>query len=158
MSPAPLQQTGQPLDFAVAGTGFFAVRTSGGVRYTRDGQFMSNAQGLLVDQFGNQVLGQGGAAIRVSAKGTVAASALGVFNVPNAAKQGNNLFSGAAAGRATGTVQQGVLEGSGADPVHTMVDMIASMREYEAGQKAIQSIDETLGESASSVASIGGGG
>jgi flagellar basal-body rod protein FlgG len=39
-----------------------------------------------------------------------------------------------------------------------MVDMIASMREYEAGQKAIQSIDETLGESASSVASIGGGG
>ena len=158
MSPAPLQQTGQPLDFAIAGTGFFGVRTAAGVRYTRDGQFMSGAQGLLVDSSGNQVLGQGGAPIRVSAKGTVPATALGVFNVPNAAKQGDNLFTGAAAGRATGTVQQGVLEGSGADPVHTMVDMIAAMREYEAGQKAIQSIDETLGESAASVGSIGGNG
>jgi flagellar basal body rod protein FlgG len=101
---------------------------------------------------------QSSAPIRVSANGTVPASALGVFNVPNAAKQGDNLFTGAAAGRGTGAVQQGVLEGSGADPVHTMVDMIAAMREYEAGQKAIQSIDETLGESAASVGSLGGNG
>ncbi len=156
MTPAAMQQTGQPLDFAVEGTGFFAARTPTGIRYTRDGQFSSNAQGLLVDTQGNQVLGQGGAAIRVSAKGTVAPTALGVFNVPNAAKQGNNYFVGAAAGRATGTARQGELEGSGVDPIHTMVDMMASLRAYESGQKAIQSIDETLGESAQSVGSIGG--
>lgn len=157
MTPAALQPTGQPLDFAVVGTGFFAVRTAQGIRYTRDGQFSASAQGLLVDAQGNQVLGQGGAPIGVSAKGTVPATALGVFNVPGARKQGDNLFTGAAAGRATGTVQQGELEASGADPVHTMVDMIASLRAYESGQKALQSIDETLQESAGSVGSIGGG-
>ena len=52
MTPAPLQQTGQPLDFAVDGTGFFAVSTPQGVRYTRDGQFSANAQGLLIDARG----------------------------------------------------------------------------------------------------------
>ena|SRR5689334_23358535 len=158
MTQAPLQQTGQPLDFAITGTGFFAVRTPQGVRYTRDGQFLANSQGQLTDQFGNLVLGQNGAPITVSAKGTVSANALGVFNVPNAAKQGNNLFTGAAAGRGTGQVQQGYLEGSGADPVHTMVDMISAMRTYEAGQKAIQSIDETLQQSANNVGSLGSGG
>jgi flagellar basal-body rod protein FlgF len=158
MTPAPLQQTGQPLDFAVEGTGFFGIRTPQGIRYTRDGQFSANAQGLLVDAQGNQVLGQGGAPIRVSAKGTVPATALGVFNVPGARKQGNNLFTGAAAGRATGTVRQGAIEGSGADPIHTMVDMMASMRADESSQKVIQSIDETLGQSAGSVGAILGGG
>jgi len=49
MTPATLQQTGQPLDFGIQGTGFFAVSTPNGVRYTRDGQFMSNAQGRLVE-------------------------------------------------------------------------------------------------------------
>jgi len=156
MTPAPMQQTGQPLDFAIDGTGFFGVRTTTGIRYTRDGQFSSNAQGLLVDGQGDEVLSQGGAPIRVSAKGTVPASSLGVFNVPNAQKQGNNLFVGAAAGRATGTVRQGELEGSGVDPVETMTDMITSLRAYESGQKALQSIDETMQECASSVPSLGG--
>jgi flagellar basal-body rod protein FlgF len=156
MTQAPLQQTGQPLDFAIEGTGFFGVRTPQGIRYTRDGQFSASAQGQLVDAQGDQVFGQGGAPIRVGAKGTVPAAALGVFSVPGAKKQGNNLFTGAAAGRATGTVRQGELEGSGVDPTHTMVDMISSLRAYESGQKAIQSIDETMQECASSVGSIGG--
>jgi flagellar basal-body rod protein FlgF len=155
-TPAALQQTGQPLDFAIAGQGFFAVRTPQGVRYTRDGQFSASAQGLLVDAQGNQVLGQGGGPIPVSAKGTVPAAALGIFNVTGVQKQGNNLFTGAAAGAATGTVKQGALEGSGVDPVQTMVDMIASLRAYESGQKAIQSIDETLQQSATNVGSLGG--
>ncbi len=157
LTPVPSRQTGQPLDFAVEGPGFFAVRTAAGIRYTRDGQFSSSAQGLLVDAQGNQVLGHGGAPIRVGAKGTVAAAALGVFNVPGATKQGYNLFSGAAAGRATGTVRQGELEQSGVDPIHTVVDMIASLRAYESGQKAIQSIDETLQKTASEVGTLGGG-
>ena len=40
------------------------------------------------------------------------------------------------------------------DPVHTMVDMIASLRAYESGQKAISSIDETLQQSAQSVGAL----
>ena len=156
-APAALNPTGQPLDFGIAGTGFFAVQTAGGVRYTRDGQFASNAQGQLTDSQGNLVLSQAGRPIPVGARGTVPASALGVFNVTNPAKQGNNLFTGVAAGPATGVVRQGELEGSGVDPIQTMTDMIASLRAYQAGQSAIQTIDQTMQLNASSVGSLGGG-
>jgi flagellar basal-body rod protein FlgG len=156
MTAQPLQQTGQPLDFGIAGSGFFAVRTSQGVQYTRDGQFQSNAQGLLVDAQGNQVLSQNGAPIAVSAAGTVAPSSLGVFNVTGAVKAGYNNYTGAAAGGPTGTVRQGELEQSAVDPVKTMVDMITSLRTYQSGENAIQSIDGTMQESAQSVAALGG--
>ncbi len=155
-APTPLQSTGQPLDFGIAGAGYFAVRTAGGVQYTRDGQFQSDASNQLVDANGNLVLSQTGQPVTVGAKGTVAASAVGVFNVPNATEQGNNLFTGASAGRATGTVEQGKLNQSGVDAIQTMTDMIASLRAYQAGQSAIQSIDQTMQEDASSVPSLGG--
>jgi flagellar basal-body rod protein FlgF len=155
-APTPLQQTGQPLDFGVAGAGFFGVRTSAGVQYTRDGQFQSNASNQLTDANGNLVLSQSGQPVTVSTKGTVAASAVGVFNVPNAAEQGNNLFTGTVAGRGTGTVEQGQLNESGVDSIQTTTDMIASLRAYQAGQSAIQSIDQTMQENATSVGSLGG--
>jgi flagellar basal-body rod protein FlgF len=155
-APTPLQATGQPLDFGVSGAGYFGVRTPGGVQYTRDGQFQSNASNQLADANGDLVLGQTGQPIPVSAQGTVSASALGVFNVPNAAEQGNNLFTGATAGRGTGTVQQGQLNESGVDAIQTTTDMIASLRAYQAGQSAIQSIDQTMQEDATSVGSLGG--
>jgi flagellar basal-body rod protein FlgG len=157
LTPATLEQTGQPLDFGIAGTGFFAVRTAQGIRFTRDGQFSSSAQGLLVDGDGDPVLSENGATIAVAANGTVQASALGVFNVTGAAKQGDNLYTGTAAGLATGVVRQGELEQSAADPVHTMTDMIASLQAYQAGENALQTIDGTMQTSASSVASLGGG-
>jgi flagellar basal-body rod protein FlgF len=155
-APTPLQQTGQPLDFGIGGTGYFGVRTASGVQYTRDGQFQSNASSQLTDANGDLVLSQSGQPITVSSKGTVAASALGVFNVPNASEQGNNLFTGAAAGRGTGTVESGQLNESAVDSIQTMTDMIASLRAYQAGQSAIQSIDQTMQENATSVGSLGG--
>ena len=155
-APQSLQQTGQPLDFGISGDGFFAVRSAGGVQYTRDGQFQSNAKSQLADANGDLVLGQNGQPITVSAKGEVSASAVGVFNVPNAAEQGNNLFTGRAAGKGTGTVEQGELNESGVDAISTMTDMIASLRAYQAGQSAIQSIDQTMQENAQSVGSLGG--
>jgi flagellar basal-body rod protein FlgG len=79
-----------------------------------------------------------------------------VFDVPNARKAGDSLFQGAAAGRATGSVKSGALEGSGTDPARSMVEMIASYRAYEAGQKAIRTIDETLNKTVTQVASISG--
>jgi flagellar basal-body rod protein FlgF len=157
-TPMPLQSTGQPLDFGIAGDGYFAVKTAQGVRYTRDGQFASNAAGQLVDQNGDQVLGQNGQPIKVSAQGTLSASALGVFTVNNVTQQGNTLYSGAASGKASGVVHGGELEESGVDAIQTMTDMIASLRAYQAGQSAIQSIDRTMQEDASSVPSLGGGG
>jgi flagellar basal-body rod protein FlgF len=156
MTPVGMRQTGQPLDFGIGGEGFFAVQTAQGVRYTRDGQFSASAQGQLVDSNGNKVLSQSGAPIKVDGEGHVAAEALGVFKVPNATKQGENLFSGTAAGRASGTARQGELEQSGVDAAKIMVEMIGAMRTFQSGQQAIQSIDQTLQEASTQVGSING--
>src|SRR5436309_3156767 len=80
-TPAALRQTGNPLDFAVEGDGFFAIQTPQGLRYTRNGQFQVSPQGTLMDAMGNQVLSQGGAPIRVPANGQVNPAQLGVFTL-----------------------------------------------------------------------------
>jgi flagellar basal-body rod protein FlgF len=155
MTPGTMQETGEPLDFAIEGSGFFAVKTPQGIRYTRDGQFTNSAAGVLTDANGDPVLDAKGAQIKVSAGGTVPASAIGVFEVPGAAKQGENLYTGTAAGKPTGTVRQGSLEGSGVDAAKVMVEMITSLRTFQSGQQAIQSIAGTLQEAASQVGSLG---
>jgi flagellar basal-body rod protein FlgG len=145
---APLKQTDEPLDLAVDGEGFFGVQTSEGVRYTRNGRFASAADGTLVDQLGNAVLGKDGRPVKLKADGTVDASAVGVFAVTNPTKVGDANFTGRATGQATGKVRAGELEGSGVDAARTMVEMMASLRAYEAGQKALTTIDDTLGKAA----------
>jgi flagellar basal-body rod protein FlgG len=154
MTPGSMQETGEPLDFAIEGNGFFAVKTPQGVRYTRDGQFTTSATGILTDANGDPVLSAKGAQIKVTATGTVPASAVGIFEVPGAVKQGENLYTGKAAGKPTGTLRQGSLEGSGVDAAKTMVEMITSMRSFQSGQQAIQSIAQTLQEAASQVGSL----
>jgi flagellar basal-body rod protein FlgG len=156
MSPASMQTTNEPLDFGIVGNGFFAVQTPQGVRYTRDGQFTTSAQGLLTDGQGNDVLDQAGAPIKVAADGTVAPSNLGIFNVPNAVKQGENLFTGTAGGAAGGTVRSGVLEESGVDPAKVMVEMVGSLRTFQSDQQAIQAIDQTLQAASTQVGSLTG--
>jgi flagellar basal-body rod protein FlgG len=157
LAPQATRVTDEPLDLAIAGDGFFGVQTPQGLRYTRNGQFGVSPQGLLIDQNGNQVLGRGGGPVRVAADGTVDGRAVGVFRVNGARKEGDNYFTGAAGGQADGQVQVGALEGSGIDPARVMVDMIASFRAYEAGQKTIQTIDDTLRRTATQVANATGG-
>ncbi len=156
LAPQPLRDTGEPLDMAIVGDGFFAVQTPQGVRYTRNGQFTESAAGTLTDQLGNPVLGRNGQPVRVGAGGHANATDVGVFALANVAKQGDNLFTGTGAGQASGTVRSGSLEGSGVDPARTMVDMIASFRAFEAGQRAIQTIDDSLHKTATQVASPNG--
>jgi flagellar basal-body rod protein FlgG len=155
-TPQTTRETGDPLDFAVVGEGFFAVQTKAGVRYTRDGQFSEDAQGRLVTSAGDAVLGKGNQPITVATGGTVDPKLLAVVNLANPRKQGDNLVTGTPQGTATGVAQAGVLEASGADPARAMVDMIASMRTYESGQKVIQTIDETLQKAANSVGNTNG--
>lgn len=155
LTQGPLQQTGRSLDFAVTGTGFFAVRTSAGVQYTRNGEFSTSSKGLLVDQYGNDVLSQNGSPIKVGAKGTVPTTALGLFNVSDPSQLGNNNFSGkASGGRASGQVSSGELEGSGIDPIQAMVQMESALNAYTAGQQTIGTISQTMQESATSVAEV----
>jgi flagellar basal-body rod protein FlgF len=155
MSQGPMETTGRALDFAISGSGFFAVRTANGVQYTRNGQFSVSSKGQLVDQYGDDVLSQNGAPIKVGAAGTVPTTALGLFNVANPSQLGNNNFSGrAAGGRATGSISSGELEGSGIDPIQAMVKMEASLNAYTAGQQTIGTISQTMQESAQSVAQV----
>jgi flagellar basal-body rod protein FlgF len=156
LSQAPIRDTGEALDFAIEGAGYFAIRTPQGVSYTRNGQFMRSSNGTLVDALGHQVLNKKGGAVQVKPDGTVANGAIGLYNVPNARKAGDSLFTGQAQGQAAGTIRNGALEGSGTDPARSMVDMIASYRSFEAGQKAIRTIDETLNKTVTQVASISG--
>ncbi len=151
LAPQPLRETGEPLDFAIQGDGWFGVQTPQGVRYTRNGQFALSPQGILVDAMGNPVLGRGGRPIRAGRDGAVDPAQLGVFNVTNARKGGDSYVTGAAGGQATGTVRQGALEGSNADPARSMVDMIASFRAFESGQRVIRTIDETLAKASNVV-------
>ncbi|HEY0632767.1 MAG TPA: flagellar hook-basal body protein [Thermoleophilaceae bacterium] len=151
VTPAPARETGEPLDFAVVGEGWFGVQTPQGTRYTRNGQFAVSPQGTLIDGMGNQVMGKGGGTVAVGKDGKVDPRQLGIFNLTGVRKIGNSYVTGAAGGAATGTVRQGALEGSNADPARSMVDMIASFRAFESGQRVIRTIDETLAKASNVV-------
>lgn len=153
-SAGPLRETGEPLDFAVQGDGFFAVRTQAGVRYTREGQFAASARGTLVTATGDDVLGPGGQPVRVGAGGRVDPAAIGVVALDSARREGDNRFTGTARGAGPGTVRAGALEGSAVDPVTTMVEMLGSLRAFEASQRVITTIDSTLAKAANQVGGI----
>ncbi|HET6175191.1 MAG TPA: flagellar hook-basal body protein [Gaiellales bacterium] len=158
MTPAALKKTGEPLDIALDGEGFLTVQTPTGKRYTRDGQLVLDSQGRLATATGLLVLDDRGRPLKagsptglvIAPDGTVTSSGktvgrLGVVSLTNPVKQGDTLFAGTAGRRPGGTqVVQGSLEGSGINPITAMVDMLTSLRTFEAGQKAIQTIDETL--------------
>jgi flagellar basal-body rod protein FlgG len=167
LSQGPLRQTGNPLDLGLSGDGFFAVNTPQGVAYTRDGQFTTDEQGRLATITGFQVLGTNGKPITVSdpsdvtvaPDGTVTsggktAGRIDVVSLTNAVKQGDTLFSGNPGARPANTdIEQGYVEGSGVEPARAMVDMIVSLRAYEASQRVMHAIDDTLGEATSRVGS-----
>ena len=110
-TPEPLKDTGEPLDFGITGDGFFALQTAQGTRYTRNGQFTTNAQGQLTDATGNRVLGRDGKPLTVGADGRVDPRRLNVVLLQNPRKLGDNLVSGTpgnVAGQAAGPVRSGV--------------------------------------------------
>jgi flagellar basal-body rod protein FlgG len=158
LSQAPLEQTGEPLDVALNGQGFFAVQTPQGTRYTRDGQFTLDPTGRLQTANGYLVLDPNGQPIKagsssnlsIGTDGTVTSNGtkvgqIAVVSLTNPVKQGDTLFDGTAGARPASTqVVQGSLEGSGIDATQAMVDMLTSLRTYQSDQQAIQAIDDTL--------------
>ena len=155
--PEPAKDTGEPLDFAITGDGFFAVQGPQGTRYTRNGQFSVSPQGELVTAQGARVLGRDGRPVPVPDSGAVDPRRLQVVTLTGARKDGDSLVAGTPGpAGAAGQVRAGALEGSGAQPARSMVDMISSMRAFEAGQRVITTIDETLGRASSQVGSVTG--
>jgi flagellar basal-body rod protein FlgG len=154
LNPDALKPTQEPLDLAIEGQGYFGVQTAAGVRYTRDGSFQANAQGILCDQQGNTVLGADRKPVKVGADGTVDTAKVGNFALTGVKKQGDSYFTGTAAGKGTGEIRSGYLESSNVEAGKVMVDMMASLRAFEAGQKAIQTIDGTLQQAAGTVGQL----
>ncbi len=162
-SEGSLRGTGQPLDFAVSGDGFFAVQTADGVRYTRRGSFYLDGEGFLSLKGAGRVLGTDGNPIflgtdDVSADGrgnlTAAgrpAGSLGVFRFAGNAQlqtDGESLYRGnGARPEADPDVRQGILEGSNVDEAKELSDAIAEQRSLESCAQALKIYDEVLGKS-----------
>jgi len=159
MSGGPMVQTGNQLDVALNGDGFFAIQTPAGERWSKSGAFQLNAGGTLVDLNGNPVLGQGGpisfgpeeTGILIGKDGSVSSSAgakgnlrLVEFADPQAlTRVGNNLFAGGTPVAATNTgVMQGFIEKSNVSGVTEMAEMIRVQRAYESATSLAQRQDE----------------
>jgi flagellar basal-body rod protein FlgF len=164
--------TGNDLDVALSGPGFFAVREgNGNVRYTRDGAFLRDQNGFLTAQNGDRVLGRNATPIVLPATGNVQIGRdgaisvdgrpydrLGVVEFGNSAAlrpEGANRFAdtGAAGVRAATktTSLQGSLEKSNADVIRSMVDLIANERWFDANEKSIQTQDDAVGQAITTV-------
>jgi len=163
--------TGNDLDVALSGPGFFAVRDgNGNVRYTRDGAFLRDQNGFLTAQNGSRVLGGNATPIVLPATGQVqigrdgtvsvdgrAYDRLGVVEFANPAAlrpEGANNFvdTGAGVRAATNTTAlQGSLEKSNADVIRSMVDLIANERWFDANEKSIQTQDDAVGQAITTV-------
>ena len=171
----PLANTGNKLDLALNGPGWFQISgPNGETLYTRAGAFNTNATGQVVTADGYAVepaisLPAGTTDIHINQTGQVFAHLEGeadrvavgqitLANFPNAAglnALGGNLFqateaSGAAATGlpgdiSFGTVAQGYLESSNVDPIKEITDLIAAQRAYEMNSKVIQAADDMAG-------------
>jgi flagellar basal-body rod protein FlgG len=169
-----MQQTGNSLDVAVNGRGFFQVLLPDGTMgYTRDGDFEVNPQGELVTSSGYRVqpgitIPDGVQSITIGKDGVVTAQVSGdaaptqigtlqlvdFINPAGLQPKGENLLveSGASGSPQTGTpglnglgvIEQGSLEASNVNVVEELVNMIETQRAYEMNSKAISTTDQML--------------
>ncbi|MBN8807995.1 MAG: flagellar basal-body rod protein FlgG [Sphingomonas sp.] len=169
-----MQTTGNSLDLAIDGDGYFQVQMPGGqTGYTRAGNFSRSPEGQLITSEGYQVMPgitvpEGATQITIGTDGTVSATVAGqtepsvlgqlqVATFPNPgglqSKGDNYLLETAASGAASvgtpgeaghGQIRQGMLEASNVNVVEELVDMIECQRAYEVNSKMISSTDDML--------------
>lgn len=151
-----LQQTGNPLDLAVEGQGFFQVQTANGLRYTRDGGFHRARNGQLVTEAGEPALSTAGqpialppGEISVGADGTIsvaggAVATIGVFTFPAGTEltpEGANRYIAPQDAKPvlsqSAAVHQGALENANQDVVQGTLDLIVMQRQAEMMQRAL---------------------
>lgn len=175
-SPGPMIETQNPFDLALQNKGFMEVQSGNEVLYTRSGHFAKSSDGFLVTLNGDKVLSDLGGEIPLDGQkfsvledGSVFVDGtrLGNIAVRDFAKTesiqnaGNGLFRNTdPLGNPPQNVDvikvaQGYLEGSNVNAVDSMVQMISVFRQYEAGQKVVAAIDETLGKAVNEVGRVG---
>ena len=170
-----MQQTGNQLDLAINGQGFFQVLLPDGTTaYTRDGSLHQDAQGQLVTSSGYALqpaitIPANALSVTIGTDGTVSAqiqgqtnpSQVGLIQLANFVNpaglqnMGGNLatqtqasgspITGTPTQNGLGSVAQGYLEGSNVSVVDEMIDMIATQRAYELNTQAAKSVDNMLG-------------
>ena len=176
-SQGTLRATGNPLDLAIAGKGFFAVNAPSGTLYTRNGSFRLSAQGALVTSDGYAVRGAGGAPLRlnpagrmeIGADGTVRqdGNVIGQLEIADftssagLTKQGNNYFRAAQPGAQRGAppdimIRQGHVEDSNSGGAEGAVRLLSVMRQFEILQKAVSLGAEMNQRAIQEVARVGG--
>jgi flagellar basal-body rod protein FlgF len=163
-TPGEFVQTGNGLDAALVGEGFFSVQSPAGeVLYTRNGRFSPNEDGYLITTQGSKLLDKGGKAIRVeptdsdvhiAANGTIvsrdreiAAVSIVRFSNPNSLERAGDTQMRATATSLPETIaepklKQGVLEQSNVKAIVEMTEMIAVQRNYEATTKMMQNYED----------------
>ena len=160
-----IQSTGDPLDLAIEGPGYFTVkRADGTVALTRDGSLQVDARGQLTTAEGNLLdppitlpkgaspsevaIGPDGT-VRVGTKTIGKIALVTVASPDHLLAAGGNLFttgasSGAPRPSAKATIQQGALEGSNVDVGNDMVQMMGAQRSYQLESSAIQTENQML--------------
>jgi len=149
-----VMRTGNPLDLAINGDGFFALE---GGMYTRNGNFKIDNEGYLATQDNKKLLGSGGPVavqgrkIDVNAAGEifvddVSVGALRIVDFDDKSKMkkvdGGAFLTDEPGKDMQASVSQGYLEGSNVEVMKEIVQMITSLREFESYQKMIQTFDE----------------
>lgn len=154
-----INTTGNPLDLALNGQGFFAIQTLQGTQYTRDGGFTRSSVGQLQTQQGEPVLDASGQPITIPSgtiniapdgsvsvttpEGSAIAGKIGIFSFPpdaDLSALGTNRYSappGVQPAASDATIQQGALEGANIDAVHGTMQLILIQRQAEMMQKAL---------------------
>ena len=149
LSGGMIEHTGNPLDAAIKGEGYFVVQTPAGDRYTRAGSFEINARGELVTQQGQRVTGENGPVVitpgetnvRFAADGTVSTDQgqrgklrlVKFANAQSLKSEGDNLFSSTTAAQPvgqTGRIEPGALERSNVKPILEMTRLLDVQRAY----------------------------
>jgi len=169
-----LTSTGNSLDVAIQGNGFFQVlMPDGTLAYTRDGTFQLNSQGQMVTSAGYQLqppitVPSNATSVTIGADGTVgamvpgstAATTIGqvqlasFINTGGLEPRGQNLLTESAASgppqigtpglNGLGSLLQGNLEGSNVNVVQELVSMIETQRAYEMNSKSIETTNQML--------------
>ena len=160
-----LTATGNSMDFAVQGPGYFVVQTASGPQYTRNGAFKVSPQGQLITQSGEAVLGAAGAIhilpgkVSVATDGTISSNGAiaGQLQMVEFAAgteiqpAGNNNYTAPAASvrpAVTSSVQQGMLENSNVNPVESVVQLIDAQRSAETMRHALSMFDSEMNKTA----------
>ena len=172
-SPGPLKETGNPLDLAIEGDGFFVVNTPNGPAYTRQGNFRRDQAGRIVTVDGYELQGTGGpititgGKVDVDARGQVSVDGAQVgtlqivdFPHPYALdKAGNGLFvpsdpQNTPQATTAARISQGFIEQSNVNTIQEMVELIETNRFFEMCSKAVKSYDDLTARAANDLGKV----